>query len=43
MPIIAALGCRIFEDEISHIIEKDPELGEIIILENKIIRGCFEN
>jgi hypothetical protein len=35
MPIIAALGCRIFEDEILHIIEKDPELVEIIILENE--------
>lgn len=41
MPVITVLGCRIFEDEILHIIEKDPELEEIIILENENNSGLL--
>lgn len=35
------LGCRIFEDEVIHIIEKDPELKEIIVLENENNSGLL--
>jgi len=41
MPVITVLGCRIFENEILHIIEKDPELDEIIILENENNSGLL--
>lgn len=41
MPVITILGCRIFEDEVIHIIEKDPELKQIIVLENENNSGLL--
>ncbi len=41
MPVITVLGCRIFENEILHIIEKDPELDEIVILESENNSGLL--
>lgn len=34
MPVITIIGCRIFEDEIVHIIEKDPGLEGVIVVKN---------
>ncbi len=34
MPIMTIIGCRIFEDEVVHLIEKEPELEELIIVKN---------
>jgi len=34
MPVMTIIGCRIFEDEVVHLIEKEPELEELIIVKN---------
>ena len=35
MPVMTIVGCEIFEDEIAHLIQNDPELDEVIIIENE--------
>ncbi|WP_440956591.1 DUF1638 domain-containing protein [Methanosarcina sp. Mfa9] len=35
MPVMTIIGCRIFEDEVVHLIEKGPELEEVIVVENE--------
>jgi hypothetical protein len=35
------IDCTIFEDEVMHIIEKDPELMRELFLRAKIMHGCF--
>lgn len=35
MPVITIIGCRIFEDEVVHLIEKESGLEEIIIVKNE--------
>ncbi|RXA19407.1 DUF1638 domain-containing protein [Methanosarcina sp. MSH10X1] len=34
MPVISIIGCRMFEDEIMHLLENDPEIEKIIVVEN---------
>lgn len=39
MPVISLIGCRMFEDEIVHLIENDPLIDELIVVENKDCSG----
>ncbi|AKB24369.1 hypothetical protein MSMTP_0900 [Methanosarcina sp. MTP4] len=39
MPVMTIIGCRMFEDEIVHLIENDPELEEVIVVENEDCEG----
>ncbi|MDI9394683.1 MAG: DUF1638 domain-containing protein [Euryarchaeota archaeon] len=39
MPVISIIGCRIFEDEIMHLLENDPEIKEVLVVENKDCEG----
>lgn len=41
MPVITIIGCRIFEDEVMHLIEKDPELNEVIVLKKEDNAGLL--
>lgn len=47
MPIMTIIGCRIFEDEVVHLIEKESELDRVIVLKNEnnagLIRKLEEN
>ncbi|WP_406660337.1 DUF1638 domain-containing protein [Methanolobus sp. ZRKC3] len=38
MPALSIIACRIFEDEIIDVIENDPEIEEVIVVENE---NCF--
>ena len=33
MPVISIIGCRMFEDEIMHLLENDPEIEKVIVVE----------
>lgn len=35
MPVLSIIACRIFEDELAHIISSDRELGQLIVVEGK--------
>jgi hypothetical protein len=35
MPVLSIIACRIFEDEIAHIISRDRELEQLIVVESK--------
>jgi hypothetical protein len=35
MPVLSIIACRIFEDEIAHIISNDKELEQLIVVESK--------
>ncbi|MGB9929163.1 MAG: DUF1638 domain-containing protein [Methanosarcina sp.] len=39
MPVMSIIGCRMFEDEIMHLIEKDPEIGKIFLVKNDDSEG----
>ena len=39
MPVMTIIGCRMFEDEIVHLIENDPEIEEVIVVENEDCEG----
>ncbi len=39
MPVISIIGCRMFEDEIMHLIENDPEIEKIVLIENEDCEG----
>ncbi|MCO5380973.1 MAG: hypothetical protein NHB15_01605 [Methanosarcina barkeri] len=39
MPVISIIGCRMFEDEIMHLLEKDPEIEKVIVVENNDCDG----
>ena len=39
MPIITIIACRIFEDEIAHLIESDTDIDELIIVETEGHQG----
>ncbi|MCC4769140.1 DUF1638 domain-containing protein [Methanosarcina sp. DH2] len=47
MPIMTIIGCRIFEDEVVHLIEKESGLDRVIVLKNEnnagLIRKLEEN
>jgi hypothetical protein len=34
MRIISIISCKIFEDEITHLVEHDEEVDEVLILKN---------
>ena len=35
MPVMSVIACRMYEDEIVHLIENDTELDEVILVENE--------
>ena len=35
MPVISIIGCRMFEDEIIHLLENDPEIEKVLVVENQ--------
>ncbi|MCQ1535268.1 DUF1638 domain-containing protein [Methanosarcina sp. KYL-1] len=39
MPVMSIIGCRMFEDEIMHLIENDPEIKEVLVVENEDCGG----
>lgn len=39
MPVISIIGCRMFEDEIMHLLENDPEIEKVIVVENNDCGG----
>lgn len=41
MPVITIIGCRIFEDEVVHLIEKESGLEEVIVVKNENNRGLI--
>ncbi|AKB70616.1 DUF1638 domain-containing protein [Methanosarcina mazei] len=42
MPVITILGCRMFEDEIMHLLENDPEIEEVLVVENEDCVGIMK-
>lgn len=41
MPVMTIIGCRMFEDEIMHLLEKDPEIGKVFVVENEDCGGII--
>lgn len=41
MPVITIIGCRIFEDEVVHLIEKESRLEKVIIVKNENNKGLI--
>jgi hypothetical protein len=41
MPVISIIGCRMFEDEIIHLLENDPEIKKVIVVENEDCNGII--
>ncbi len=39
MPVISIIGCRMFEDEIMYLLENDPEIENVIVVENNDCSG----
>jgi hypothetical protein len=39
MPVMTIIGCRMFEDEIMHLLENDPEIKEVLVVENEDCAG----
>ncbi|WP_292486483.1 DUF1638 domain-containing protein [Methanohalobium sp.] len=39
MPVMGIIACRMFEDEIVHVIENDSSIDDVIIVKNKNIDG----
>lgn len=42
MPVIAIISCRIFEDEVIHLIKRESELEEVIIVKNENSVGLIK-
>lgn len=41
MPVITIIGCRMFEDEIMHLLENDPELEKVLVVKNEDCGGII--
>ncbi|KKG18742.1 hypothetical protein EO98_16460 [Methanosarcina sp. 2.H.T.1A.6] len=41
MPVMTIIGCRMFEDEIMHLLENDPEIGKVLVVENEDCSGIM--
>lgn len=39
MPVMTIIGCRMFEDEIMHLLENDHEIEKVLVVENEDCRG----
>lgn len=39
MPVITIIGCRMFEDEIMHLLENDPQIKKVFVVENEDCKG----
>jgi hypothetical protein len=42
MPVLSIIACRMFEDELAHIISSDRELEQLIVVENKDNFGLLQ-
>lgn len=42
MPVMGFIACRMFEDEIVHIIENEPAINRVIVVENEDCPGLIE-
>ncbi|WP_406656775.1 DUF1638 domain-containing protein [Methanolobus sp. ZRKC2] len=42
MPVLGFIACRMFEDEIVHIIEDDPAIERVIVVDNEDCSGLVE-
>ncbi len=42
MPVISLIGCRMLEDEIVHLVEHDPLIDKLIVVENKDCGGLVQ-
>lgn len=42
MPVITIIGCKMFEDEIMHLLENDPEIEEVLVVENEDCGGIMK-
>jgi len=41
MTVLGIVGCRMFEDEITHVLAKDPDIDRIYIIENEENKGLL--
>ena len=41
MPVMTIIGCRMFEDEIMHLLENDPEIEKVLVVENEDCSGIM--
>ena len=41
MPVLSIISCKIFEDELAHIISSDKEINQLIVVESKDSFGLF--
>lgn len=39
MPLMSIIGCRMFEDEIMHLLESDPEIEKVFVVESEDCAG----
>ncbi|MDW7733375.1 MAG: DUF1638 domain-containing protein [Methanolobus sp.] len=42
MPVMGFIACRMFEDEIVHIIENDPAIEKVVVVDNEDCPGLIE-
>ena len=42
MTVLGIVGCRIFEDEIVHVLVNDPEIDRVYLIENEENRGLLQ-
>ncbi|KXS40545.1 MAG: hypothetical protein AWU59_2489 [Methanolobus sp. T82-4] len=42
MPVMSFVACRMFEDEIVHIIENDPTIGKVMVVQNEDCPGLTQ-
>lgn len=42
MPVMTIIGCRMFEDEIMHLLENDPEIEKVLVVKNEDCKGITE-
>jgi hypothetical protein len=35
MTVLGIIGCRIFEDEIVHVLANDPDIDKVYLIENE--------
>lgn len=34
MPTMSIIGCQVFEDEIVYLIDNDPDIDQVVVLQN---------
>ena len=41
MPVLSIIACGMLEDELVHVLSKDSELQQLIVVENRESQGSF--